>query len=109
MVLMISGKNMIVFYTLDCIVQKLMTLHCLKKVLFDGSATIKEAQIEEIYFIIKFQSIPSYTEEENTFALIIDKIIEHHLKGVNPNGCAGCGVCVTRFAGSYITGAETGC
>lgn len=47
-------------------------LHCaetddttlLKKVLFDGSATIKEAQIEEIYFIIKFQSIPSYTEEK---------------------------------------------
>ena len=58
---MISGKNLIVFYNLDWIVQNLMTLHYLEMVILYGSATIKEAQIENIDLIIKFQSIPSYT------------------------------------------------
>jgi hypothetical protein len=44
-------------------VQKLITLHYLEMVILYGSATIKEAQIENIGFIIKFQSIPSYTEK----------------------------------------------
>jgi hypothetical protein len=43
----------------------------------DGSATIEEAQIENIDFKIKFQSIESYTEEKNTSTILIDKFIEH--------------------------------